>query len=188
MREAVLGMLLLASCATSGCDALEKATGLTYTEPGATNWPSHVTAVSDGETLDADLSEGSSIDVEWADQADVACWPGTEHDNFRGAHVFYAALLPQQSTLQVTVTPDSDVDVSVYLLASGVAQFEMPPQVEAAVDCEAGYDAPNDSNPGEPESASLTSGSDAYNVLIGVAGAEGHTPGGFAIDVDITGP
>lgn len=185
MRDAAVWMLLLASSATSGCDALEQATGVTYTEPAATSWPSSVTAVSDGAAIDADLNEGAAIDLEWADQADVGCWPGNEHDNFRGTHLFYSTVLPALSTLQVTVTPAAGVDVSVYLLASGTSQFEMPPGVETASDCEAGYDAPDDSNPGEAESATLSAGGDAYNVLIGVAGADGHTSGAFTLDVAI---
>ena len=52
--------------------------------------------------------------------------------------------------------------------------------------CEAGYDAQRDSNPGVSETVTLDAATNAYNVVIGVAGAKGVKSGGYTLKVELT--
>ena len=106
--------------------------------------------------------------------------------NFEGNHVFFGTYQPDYSELTVTVTPDDGgVDLSVYVMQFGATNYYVPPDVPSAVTCEAGYDQVNDSNPGDPESAMVMAVNNPYNVLIGVAGADGHTAGGFTLEIEL---
>lgn len=156
-------------------------------------WPAHVTTIplEDGATITGDLSEGTQIDLDFADNSTVACWPGTENVNFQGNHVMYALETPLgavegRATVDFRVTPDSnDTDVSIYALHQGATDFTVPPETSSVVGCEAGYDAQNDSNPGEPEETPYPTVSinNPYNVVVVVAGADGHTSGGYTLEV-----
>ncbi len=146
-------------------------------------WPSNVTEIDAKTTLSGDLADGEIIDLDWADLSTVACWPGTEDLNFSGTHLFYATYQPDYTDLVVTVTPDAGVDASVYVMQMGTTSYYVPPDVSSVVTCEAGYDQINDSNPGDPETASVMAVNNPYNVLIGVAGAEGVNAGGFTLEL-----
>lgn len=184
----------LAACLDTGKgdDSGDTATSATDTATddggdggGNDGWPASVTRIEAGEEVEGDLATGELVDLDWADQSNVACFPGTEFLNFEGNHVFYAVEQPEGSVLSVTVTPDSDVDVSVYMLQYGGGSRYVPPEVPSAVTCEAGFDQTNDSNPGEAESASVTATTNPYTVLIGVAGPAGVTAGAFRLQVDL---
>jgi hypothetical protein len=156
-------------------------------------WPAHVTTIplEDGATITGDLSEGAQIDLDFADNSSVACWPGTENVNFQGNHVIYAldtlfGAEDGRATVDFKVTPDSaDTDVSIYAIQQHKESFVVPPETSSVVGCEAGYDAQNDSNPGEAEETPFPTVTveKAYNVLVVVAGAEGHTSGGYTLEV-----
>ena len=149
-------------------------------------WPARVCPITADILVDGDLSDGSVLDnLDWADQSDVACWPGTENLNFTGAHLLYWIDQPEDTTLTAGVSPDVDVDVSIYVLQMGTTRFEVPPDVVSVVSCEAGYDQTNDSNPGESETAAVIATTNPYNVVIGVAGAGGATSGGFTLTVSL---
>ena len=186
---------LLAACIDTGKgdDSGDTATSATDTATdggdgggdGNDGWPASVTRIEAGEVVEGDLATGELVDLDWADQSNVACFPATEFLNFEGNHVFYAVEQPEGSVLSVTVTPDADVDVSVYMLQYGGGSRYVPPEVPSAVTCEAGFDQTNDSNPGEAESASVTATTNPYTVLIGVAGPAGVTAGAFQLSVDL---
>ena len=76
---------------------------------------SNVNSLSVGESISGDLSEGEILsDLDWAQNSSVACWPGNEHINFMGNHVFYSVSQDPHTLLTATVTPDNeDVDVNV---------------------------------------------------------------------------
>lgn len=132
-------------------------------------------------TFEGDVANGLGIDLAWAADSSVACWPTTEDANFNGNHVFFRLSQPEQSVLRATLEPDSGVDLSLYLLQFGQGSEQLPPAVSQAVSCEAGYDQTNDNNPGQAEDAALTATTNAYDVIIGVAGAGGTTDGGFRL-------
>jgi len=183
-----MGMVLAIAATVPACDALNKDTagGVNpCTAPdGNGGWPAAVEPACVGETIIVDLSAGSSIDLDWADESDVACFPGTENLNFDGSHVFFWFAQPENSVLTVTASPDSGVDSSVYAIQSA-DRYEVPPNVVSAVSCESGYDAQTDNNPGEPDSVQLTATTNGYDVLIGVAGAGGTTSGTVELTLEL---
>ena len=138
-----------------------------------------------GETISGDLSEGAILsDLDWAQNSAVACWPGTEHVNFRGAHVFFSTSQEPHSLLTATVTPSSeDLDVNVYILQQGSGSLQIPPDVDSVVTCEVGFPQSTDSNPGESDSAQVTAINNGYDLVIGVAGPEGVTSGAFTLEL-----
>jgi hypothetical protein len=176
--------LLLAVC--PGCDELKDDTGGTVNPCTAdsTNggWPTSVEPACVGQDILVDLSSGSAIDLDWADESDVACFPGTENLNFDGNHVFFWFAQPENSIVTVTATPESGVDSSVYVIQSA-NRYEVPPNVVSAVACESGYDAQTDDNPGQADSAAVTATTNPYDILIGVAGAGGTTSGRVTLSV-----
>ena len=151
----------------------------TYEQP---DWPSNVMEIQLGDDVSGDLSGGEFIDLNWADNSTVACWPGNEDMNFQGPHQFFGLRQSAGSEFFAAVTPDSDVDVSLYVIQMPSGDYQVPPYVESVVTCEASYDAPSNSNPGVVEETSVWSLDLQYNVLIGVAGAAGHDAGGFELE------
>lgn len=164
---AVLALVAQTSCATLAVDG----------------FPSHVRVVAAPGTYDGDLSAGRTMDLAFAARSSMACFPATENANFQGLHVLYATDLPAGRTLQVTVTPAAGVDVSVYAYTMATNRTDLPPDVQSAVSCEAGYDQVNDSNPGQPETLALTSAANPYQVVVGVAGAKGVASGAYSLSL-----
>jgi len=151
------------------------------------DWGSNVTAASFETDMSGDLSEGEILSsLDWAQNSSVACWPGTEHQNFMGTHVFYSIHQPAHSKLTATVTPqDANVDVNVYILQQGGGSYQIPPDVTSVVTCEVGFPQSTDANPGEEDSAYVVAIQNEYNVLIGVAGPEGASSGAYTLRLSL---
>lgn len=130
----------------------------------------------------SDLSEGAIIDLTWADDSAIACWPGTEDVNFSGNHVFFDVDQPDDSTLVISADPAHGVDVSLYVIQFGQGDASHPPNVFYCKKCEAAFDQEDDGNPGETESLQILN-THASDVVIGVAGANGATSGAFTLRV-----
>ena len=128
-----------------------------------------------------DLASGAPVDLDWADQSTVACWPGTEDMNFNGNHVFFEITQGADEDLYLRVTPAAGVDVSLYAMEFE-GSVQTPPDVSDCLSCEASADWTDDANPGDTEEVYL-SGYNAYEVLIGVAGANHAGSGGFTLDL-----
>jgi hypothetical protein len=186
MRAPTLPLLVcLAACVDKGGD--DSAAGVNPCEAPADNggWPASVDPACVGQAITADLAAGATLDLAWASNSSVACFPDTEFLNFSGPHLLFWFSQPEQSVLTATATPEAGVDLSVYVLQQGATTFATPPDLQAAVSCEAGYDDQADSNPGVAEAASVTATTNPYNVLIGVAGAEGVGAGGFTLELSL---
>ena len=171
-------IMIISLC--TACEPL--ADGKTGSDP---NWGDNVGIVEHGSTVSGDLADGEIIDLAWAANSSVACWPTTEDVNFSGNHVFYATDIPPNSLLTATVSPDAGVDANVYIIEMGTTAYSVPPDVSSAVTCEAGYPQSTDSNPGEEDSASVNALNNPYNVLIGVAGSEGNTSGSYSLTISL---
>ena len=162
--------------------------------PAAANTPAWPAAVSYFESTPngtvekkGNLSAGKTMDLQWAAQSSVACFPATEYDNFRGNHVLYATQIPKYSEMVITVTPDDPkTDVSLYAYEiSTTDTTHVAPNLPSCVACEAGYDQVHDSNPGKPEKVKLVATNHPYNVVIGVAGAKGMLTGGYTLKIEL---
>jgi hypothetical protein len=163
--------------------------------PGATYpaWPASVDLVElDDEgsgSASGDLSTGSCVNLTFAANSSVACFPATRFDLFEGSHVMYAIdeLLPPHSELTVTVTPEAGVDVNVYGFQTGTTYFPVPPNVPSVPVCEASYALDGSSDPGETETLYFNNPteSNSYNVSFVVAGPAGADSGSYDIDVQM---
>lgn len=169
-------LILLVFLLLSGCASIASATG--------TGWPADVYRVEVGGVYAHDLSEGEVLDLDWADDSSFACWPGTENANFSGSHVFFGMVQPPDTYLTVVAVPEPGLDLSLYLMQIADGERWVPPAAEhAPLTCEAGFDQQNDNNPGEVEYIETLGYQTDVNVLIGVAGANGLTEGGFELEI-----
>lgn len=133
------------------------------------------------------LSAGKTVDLAWAANSSVACFPATEFDNFKGNHVFYGFQLPKQSVATITAVPDDPkTDINLYAYQISSTDFKrLPPNVPTATACEASYDQKTDKNPGVTEKVTINSTTNPYNVIIGVAGPKGVLAGGYTLKVEL---
>jgi hypothetical protein len=136
------------------------------------------------ETLTGDLSTGSVISIDWADDSGFFCWPSTENGNFDGAHVIFEIEKQGSGNMVIQVDPADGVDVSIYTLEYMPDSVATPPDVSGAPSrCEASADQTNDSNPGATEVIGPLVGFADRVVVLGVAGANGTTSGAFTVGV-----
>lgn len=133
--------------------------------------------------------------LRWAEQSNVACFPGTRFEMFNGSHVLYRITLPAASSMVVTVTPKDNAQISLYALRQGASAADqtVPPNVRSAISCEASYPiyanlpggrTVKNKDDGTRKVEYISVGS-PYSILIGVAGAKGATDGEFTLKVEI---
>jgi hypothetical protein len=127
------------------------------------------------------IDGGTKIDLAWAANSAVACFPATQNASYDGNHVVYAVDLPSYSELVVTVKPmNASVDLSLYgYTVSSTDTTSLPPSVSSVVSCEAS--SGNSPNPGASETIKLIATKNPYRAYFGVAGAGGATTGGFQL-------
>ncbi len=160
-------------------------------EADASAWPAGVTTTSAkaGAVVEVkgNLASGKTMDLAWAANSSVACFPATRFDAFRGNHVLYATSLPKESVFTITAVPDDPkTDLSVYAYTIGTTDFtHVPPNVPSVTSCEGGYDFTGKANPGASEKVTLNATTNPYNVVIGVAGAKGVVTGGYTLKLDL---
>lgn len=133
--------------------------------------------------------------LRWAEQSNVACFPGTRFEMFTGNHVFYRIAMPAASSLKVTVTPKDNAQISLYALRQGTRPTDqgVPPNVSAAISCEASYPIYANLPGGKTvrnkdngtRSIEYISVGSAYSILIGVAGANASTEGQFTMNIEL---
>ncbi len=141
-------------------------------------------------TIKGDLSSGKEMnDLSWASLSNVACFPATQNAKFSGNHVLYSMELPPKSELKITVIPDNPKDnFSLYAYQIGTNNYSTVPNLTSCVSCEADYkwDYPKRGKTQDhTRSVKLTSIQNPYNVVIGVAGADGLTKGGYTLKIEL---
>ena len=174
--------------------AMGCSTSVTTTEPfvldtGITTskaWGPDVGLLSSGQRYASDLSRGKTISLDFAHESTMACWTATEDQNFSGPHQFFAMSMAANSSLTVDLDSQPGVDANLYVIQVGTTVFTLPPNLLTAVTCEAAYPMSTDSNPGAVDVATVTTFNNPYNVIIGVAGAQGNASGGFVLNVTTT--
>ena len=92
-------------------------------------WPANVTPLGVGAALIENLSTGESLDLAWAQQSAVACFPANQDDLFSGPHRFFAVQQEADQGLAIVVEPESGVDLSLYTLQVSTQFFALPPLV-----------------------------------------------------------
>lgn len=143
-----------------------------------------------GQTLayTGNLNEGTKVeDLSWAANSSVACFPATQNTKFRGNHVFYVTEIPARSKMKITLIPDDkNADMSLYAWQDGTTSTAFPPNLNSCVTCEADHkwDYPKRGQTQDhTRSVSLNAIQNPYRVVIGVAGPEGVTTGGFRLEI-----
>lgn len=140
---------------------------------------------------EGNLNTGFLMPLDWAQSSQVACFPGTRFTEFRGNHLLYRVQLPAAANVKITVTPKSKKHrINLYALRLGANNYDSPPDIARAISCEASYPLyagkPNLKAPAKPQSVEYMSIRKPYNILIGVAGAEGVTEGDFELKIEFT--
>ncbi len=154
-------------------------------------WPSSVQVLAldtrvDGQTTaSGNISTGQCTDLDFAEDSAIACFPGTQFDDFEGNQVFFALAEPLRpdSILKITMTPTDGADLHIYGYRSNTDRFNVPPAVTSVGACEAGY-SPNERS--VPETIEFQNpGTREHNVFFAVAGPTGVTAGAFDILVEV---
>lgn len=137
------------------------------------------------------IKDGSKIDLKWAENSAVACFPGTRFKEFLGNHKFYWMDLPKNSQVFIRVNAPNGERINVYAY-SGFDGEKLPPNVVSCVSCEAGYEqwsptnTPTDfTKSSGPQKVQLRAVNNRYRVLIAVAGADGVLSGEYKMRVEI---
>lgn len=177
----LVGCLFLVGCDAAGSDGDET----NDFQQGDVDGDGTVDIVGDpDQTLTGNLADGAVIDLGWADDSAVACFPGTENNNFDGNHVLFTGVSKQGSAhLFVQADPESGVDISLYVLEFPASGEQIPPEVTSASRCEASFDDQGTGNPGRAEVVGPLLGFGDRTMLIGVAGANGATTGAFSVGI-----
>lgn len=142
--------------------------------------------------LKSDLRQGDAMPhLDWADKSSTACFPGTQNKKFNGSHVLFATQLPPRAILTMTVIPDDkNANMSIYAYQVGTGNYVLPPELASCVSCEAEHkwDYPKRGRTQDhTRSVELNAVNNPYNVVIGVAGADGLAKGGFTLRVTMEG-
>lgn len=146
---------------------------------------------SNGSTeYEGNLDKGKKIeDLTWASNSSVACFPATQNAKFRGNHVLHGFELPPYSEVTVTVEPkNKEANFSLYGYQVGTTSFPVVPQLSSCVSCEADHkwDRPRrNQTQDHTRTIRFNAIKNAYNVFIGVAGADGLTKGAYTLKIDI---
>ncbi len=159
-----------------------------------------VTAITVGgpstpSSVEGNIKAGKKIPLGWAELSNVACFPATRFEQFDGNHVFYRVPMSASSSLKITLTPKDKAAINLYALRQSAAGNQpVPPNVTQAISAEASYpkyakiDAMKkiQNKDDGVRKIEFTSVGNPYSILIGVAGANGLTEGGFKLNVEQT--
>ncbi|MEM7036317.1 MAG: hypothetical protein AAF570_04995 [Bacteroidota bacterium] len=131
------------------------------------------------ESVKGNIKGGKQINLRFASNSSVACFPGTQNEYYNGNQVFYAFKLPPRSEVNIALKGN---DVSIYGYQIGATRYDVPPALSRVTSCEAAYKPGRD---GSPPSIFFNSIKNPYNVVVAVAGANGKTSGAFELSIDL---
>ena len=130
---------------------------------------------------EGDLMNGELIsDLDWASDANIACFPATANKYFEGHHVLHALEMPAYSELSITLIPNNNnVNFSLYAYQISTNNYATVPNLHSCVSCEADY--------GEKDhikTIKLVATNKPYNAVIGVS-AEGLEKGAYSLSISL---
>lgn len=167
-------MALITACALVACEGFGISVG------GGDNGDETPTG-EPTETIEGNLDEGEILELDWAHT--VYCWPQTQDSKFSGAHVLYERSQDADRDFTMRVQPTSTLDLSIYAVQRSEGETTLPPDLTNAFDCSATYEFDDDSNPGQAEVVLAAGSSNAYELVIGVAGANGVETGSYTLEI-----
>lgn len=133
---------------------------------------------------------GKTIDLKWAQNSSVACFPGTRFVEFQGKQQFYWIDLPSYSTINIELVAENNDRINLYAF-SGFDGTHIPPNLPSCVSCEAAYEQWNPTKPpkdfskaaSKQQSVELRATKNPYRVFIAVAGAKGVESGKYKLNI-----
>ena len=138
----------------------------------------------------SDLSKGVKVnDLSWAWNSSNACFVETQKHKYTGNHLLFLTELPRRSEMTITITPqDPSKNFSLYAYSTGKNRAKYIPYLPSCVSCEADHKwdykrAGKTQN--HQRSVQLRAINNPYDVVIGVAGAEGETEGAFTLKIEL---
>lgn len=140
--------------------------------------------------LSGNLLQGEPMSsLRWASRSSTACFPGTQNDKFNGNHVLFATKIPPHSTMFIDLIPDNkNANMSIYAYQTGSNNYSIPPGLTSCLSCEAEHkwDYPKRGKTQDhTRSVELNAINNGYNVVIGIAGADGLSSGSFKVKVNL---
>ena len=133
-----------------------------------------------------DIKNGVKIvDLSWAWNSAVACFPETQKENYTGNHILFETQIPKYSIMTITLIPtDKNAKLSLYGYQIGSTSSAVVPNLSSCVSCEADNNQMGKAT-NNRRSISFTAINHPYKIMIGVAGVKGLTSGEFVIQIDI---
>lgn len=128
-------------------------------------------------------------DLSWAWNSSNACFVEHQKKKFSGNHKLYIVDLPKYSEMEVTLIPkDKNANMSLYAYEVGkVSADNLVPNLSRCIRCEADFkwDRPvkGKSQDHTRKVSNLVAINNPYQVVIGVAGADGLKEGSYAIEI-----
>ncbi len=143
-------------------------------------------------SIKGNLSNGFQMKtLAWAWNSAVACFPETQKRKFTGNHVLYAAELSAYSEMEITVIPaDKNANFSLYAYEVGqIEKGNIVPNLNSCIRCEADHKWDYKKR-GQTQNHTRTvrdilAINRPYQVVIGVAGAEGLQEGGYTLQISL---
>lgn len=142
--------------------------------------------------LKGNLNEGQVMtDLSWAWQSNNACFPETQKQKFTGNHVLYYTDLPAYSEMEVTVVPkDPNQNFSIYAYQVGqVSENKLVPNLSSCTRCEADhkwdYKKRGKTQNHTRTVKDLLAIKNPFQVVIGVAGADGLAEGDYELHIKL---
>lgn len=141
--------------------------------------------------VEGNVSDGREIPLQWAASSQIACFPATRFQEFKGNHIFYRVDLPRYSKITIRVEPQDGKRINLYGIRQGVnaSMQAIPPYIQVASSCEADYPIyaghTDMSKGGETQDIEFIAINNPYSILIAVAGAQDVTEGDFQLVVEI---
>lgn len=150
-----------------------------------------LTLSATGGSIKGDLSNGVIMkDLSWASTSSMACWPATQNTKFNGKHVLYQTIVPANMNIKVTVIPDNtSANMSVYTIMDGTNNTILPPDIATCTACEAEHKwdyAKAGKTQDHTRWIATDSFGGSYRLVIGVAGANGLSAGGYTLKVELS--
>ncbi|MFK8045661.1 MAG: hypothetical protein AB8B72_09205 [Crocinitomicaceae bacterium] len=131
-----------------------------------------------------DIKNGVVInDLSWAWNSSVACFPETQKKSFTGKHILFQTEIPANSEMTITLKPTKRTSkLSLYGYQIGVNNKSLVPNLSSCISCEA------DNNQSKKaannhRSIQFRAINRPYKIIIGIAGEDGLSEGGFTFSI-----
>ena len=134
------------------------------------------------------LAQGNPMpDLSWAWNSANACFVSTKQQKFSGHHVLYQTMLPPRAEMIIRLQPkDPAHNLSLYAYSTSMTDPQVVPDLHHCVSCEASFKSDYQSSESDRK-VELRAITNPYQVIIGVAGAEGLKSSDYQLEIELIG-